>query len=318
MVTLLFSHDTCFQHNPVPGHVEKPGRYDVIEKALAGPEFDCLDRRSAPLGTWEQVGLVHPAEQRAWVAAQEKARLQEPEGVIALDPDTFIGPSSLEAALRGVGAGIGAVDAMMAGEADNVFCLVRPPGHHAEAARAMGFCVFNSAAIAAYHARQAHGAARVAVVDFDVHHGNGTQAIFWDDENMFFASSHEFPQYPGTGSRADQGAFQQIHNQPLATGIGSHGFQRAWGDHLLPALQDFAPDFIIISAGFDAHIADPLGGLELKEADFAWITEQIGQVAAAACQGRMVSFLEGGYDLDALGKSAAAHVKALASLPQIG
>ncbi|MEE9329284.1 MAG: histone deacetylase family protein [Parvularculaceae bacterium] len=318
MTTLLISQPDCQLHDPISGHVEQPARYGAVAAALATEGFGFLERSIAPLGQWHQVGLAHPEEQMGWIKQRELARQEEIDGVMALDPDTFLGPGSLNAALYGVGAGVAGVDAVMAGEADNAFCLVRPPGHHAELNRAMGFCVFNSAAIAARHARVAHGCERIAVVDFDVHHGNGTQNILWEDEAGFFASSHEWPQYPGTGKASDRGLYGTIYNQPLETGSGSHLFQRAWGQELLPALQDFGPDFIIISAGFDGHIADPLGGLALRETDFYWVTEAIRQVAQDTCQGRIVSLLEGGYDLGALGKSASAHVKALARLPEIG
>jgi acetoin utilization deacetylase AcuC-like enzyme len=197
------------------------------------------------------------------------------------------------------------------GEAKNAFIAARPPGHHALASRAMGFCLFNSAVVAAFHARAVHGAKRVAVVDFDVHHGNGTEAIFWNDENAFYASSHEFPQYPGTGRSSDRGAFDNVANAPLPTGASGEAFRRAWGERLLPALSAFGPDLIVISAGFDAHRADPLGGLALVEADFAWATAEIAGLARDQCGGRLISVLEGGYDLGALGRSAAAHVKAL-------
>ena len=200
------------------------------------------------------------------------------------------------------------------GEAKNAFVAARPPGHHAEPNRAMGFCLYNAAAIAAYHARAAHGASRVAVVDFDVHHGNGTEAAFWHDEQAFFASSHEWPQYPGTGRETDRGAFENICNAPLATGTDGDGFRRAWGDGLLPALSSFDPDVVIISAGFDAHAADPLGGLGLVDDDFAWITQEIAAIADDKCGGRLISLMEGGYDLDALASAATAHVKTLSAL----
>lgn len=212
--------------------------------------------------------------------------------------------------MRAAGGACAAVDAIYAGEAKNAFIAARPPGHHAEPERAMGFCFFNNAAIAANHARK-HGANRIAVVDFDVHHGNGTEAALWHDENAFFASSHEWPQYPGTGKESDRGAFDNIHNAPLATGDGSDEFRRIWGERLLPALSDFGPDFIVISAGFDAHAADPLGGLKLTEDDFIWATAEIAGIARDKAGGRLISVLEGGYDLPALGASAAAHVKAL-------
>ncbi|MEO1137141.1 MAG: histone deacetylase family protein, partial [Pseudomonadota bacterium] len=216
-----------------------------------------------------------------------------------------------DATLRAAGGACAAVDALYADDATNAFVAARPPGHHAEPERAMGFCLFNGAAIAALHARTAHDAKRVAVVDFDVHHGNGTEAAFWHDENAFYASSHEWPQYPGTGRASDHGAFDNIANAPLAGGEGATAFRRAWGENLLPALSNFSPDIIVISAGFDAHRADPLGGLQLTEDDFAWVTREIMGVARETAGGRVVSILEGGYDLPALAASAAAHVKAL-------
>jgi len=314
MTTLLYSHADFGQHEVPPGHPERQSRYGAVEAALSTSDFDDLIRREAPEAAWDRIALAHPQDHLDLV--QTKA--PRDEGWAQLDPDTFMGPHSLSAARRGAGAAVAAVDAVMAGEADNAFIIARPPGHHAEQDRAMGFCFFNNAAIAALHAQEAHGCARVAVVDFDVHHGNGTQAIFWEREHAFFASSHEWPQYPGTGKESDRGLYDQITNQPLARGEGGQAFRRVWGERLLPALSDFAPDFIVISAGFDAHAADPLGGLQLVEEDFAWITAEIAAIARDKCESRVISVLEGGYDLDALGKSAAAHVKALASHGQIG
>jgi acetoin utilization deacetylase AcuC-like enzyme len=233
------------------------------------------------------------------------------EGMVQFDADTFAGPHSLDASLRAAGGACAAVDALYKGEAQNAFVAARPPGHHAEPERAMGFCLFNGAAIAAQHARAAHGARRVAVVDFDVHHGNGTEAAFWHDEHAFYASSHEWPQYPGTGRASDRGAFDNIANAPIAGGEGSLAFRRVWGEKLLPALSDFAPELIVISAGFDGHAADPLGGLNLSEDDFAWVTAEILAVARDKAAGRIVSILEGGYDLPALAASVSAHVKVL-------
>ena len=305
MKTLLYTHPVFRRHEVPPGHVERPERYTWVEEALQAEEFSDLDRRVPPLATREQIDRVHTQSYRELV--EENA---PQSGLAQFDADTFMGPSSLEAARRAAGAAVAATEAVMKGEAKNAFIAARPPGHHATPERAMGFCIFNSAAIAAMHARTL-GAERVAVVDFDVHHGNGTEAAFWHDQDAFYASSHEWPQYPGTGRASDRGAFDNIANAPLMTASGGDAFRRAWGEKLLPALSDFGPDFVVISAGFDAHRDDPLGGLALTEADFAWATAEIAAVAKDKAQGRLISTLEGGYDLGALGSSAAAHVKAL-------
>lgn len=313
MTTLIYTHDDFGLHETPRGHVEQPARFAAVTQALSADGLADLPRREPPMVAADAVMRVHSDVQFHRIA--DAADRQSASGdIVALDPDTFLGEASFAAALRAAGAGVAAVDAVMAGEAANAFIAARPPGHHAEPDRPMGFCFFNSAAIAALHARATHGCQRIAVVDFDVHHGNGTQAAFEQDPDAFFASSHEWPQYPGTGRATDQGVADNIHNAPLATGTGSVDFRRAWGDRLLPALEDFDPDFVIISAGFDAHRADPLGGLGLTEDDFAWVTSQIMAVARDSCAGRTISFLEGGYDLTALGKSAAAHVAALAGV----
>jgi acetoin utilization deacetylase AcuC-like enzyme len=306
MTTLLYTHASFAAHEVPPGHVEHAGRYAAIEKMLRHEEFAALDRRSPPRASAEQIERVHTARFRELVEANAPT-----EGLAQFDADTFAGPHTLDASLRAAGGACAAVDALFKGEAKNAFVAARPPGHHAEPERAMGFCLFNGAAIAAMHARTAHGAKRVAVVDFDVHHGNGTEAAFWHDENAFYASSHQWPQYPGTGRATDRGAFDNIANAPLAGGEGGSAFRRAWGDKLLPALSDFGPDLIVISAGFDAHAADPLGGLNLSEDDFSWVTAELAAVAKDKAGGRIVSLLEGGYDLKALAASAAAHVRAL-------
>ena len=227
-----------------------------------------------------------------------------------LDPDTVVSPGSWEAALRAPGAVIRAVDQVAAGHTDNAFCAIRPPGHHAEPAKAMGFCLFNSVAVAALHARTAHGATRVAVVDFDVHHGNGTQAAFWTDKNLFFGSTHQMPLFPGTGALDETGT-GNIFNAPLRPGDGGEDFRAAFQDRILPALDAFAPDFILVSAGFDAHLKDPLAQIRLLEPDFAWVTEKLLEAAAKHSGGKLVSTLEGGYDLDALASSTGVHVKTL-------
>ena len=305
MTTLLFTHNDFHRHEVPPGHAEHAGRYDAVDAALSTQDFADLARRSAPMAADRDLMLVHP--ERYVEAVRKNAPAT---GLAQFDADTFLGPSSLNASLRGAGACIAAVDALFDDAADNAFIAARPPGHHAEPERAMGFCFFNNVAIAGLHARR-RGASKIAILDFDVHHGNGTEVACWHDEGAFFASSHEWPQYPGTGRETDRGAFDNIHNAPLPTGADGQTFRRVWGDRLLPALSDFDPDLIVISAGFDAHKADPLGGLELTEDDFAWLTKEIVGVAKSACEGRIVSVLEGGYDLSALGASAAAHVKVL-------
>ncbi len=304
--TVLFTHEDFGGHETPPGHVEQPGRFQAVADALAGEEFGALSRRSAPLVELRLIEAVHGER---LVSIIKNAR--PAEGLVQIDGDTFMGPTSFDAALRAAGAAAAGVSMVFEGEAANVFVAARPPGHHAEPEKPMGFCLFNSVVIGAMHARAAYGAERVAVVDFDVHHGNGTQAAFWDDENAFFASSHEWPQYPGSGRKEDRGAYDNIANAPIATGEGGESFRRAWGEALLPALSDFNPDLILISAGFDAHLADPLGGLRLTEDDFAWITGEILAIAEDKCCGRVVSLMEGGYDLPALGRSAAAHVRSL-------
>lgn len=306
MTTLLYVHEAFGLHETPAGHPERAERYAAVENALSAPEFEALVRRSAPAATRASIERVH---KKSFVDALFEAAPQD--GLERLDPDTTMGPHSLDAALRAAGAAIDAVDQIYSGAATNAFVAARPPGHHAPPDRAMGFCLFNTAAIAAMHARAAHGASRVAVLDFDVHHGNGTEEFFWHDNAAFFASSHQWPQYPGTGRQSDRGAFDNIWNAPLPAGTGGLGFQKAWGDRLLPALVDFGPDFVVVSAGFDAHRADPLGGLELVEQDFAWITREILAVARDVCGARVVSVLEGGYNLDALADSASAHVAGL-------
>ncbi len=306
MTTLLYSHEACLDHDTGEGHPERPARLTAVLSALEDPAFDGLLRREAPRAGRNQLERAHPADYLDEIFASIPG-----EGRARLDSDTVVSPGSGEAALRAAGAVCAAVDSVMAGEADNAFCAVRPPGHHAEVAQAMGFCLFNSVAVGAYQARAEHGCGRVAVIDFDVHHGNGTQAIFWNDPDLLLISSHQMPLYPGSGQAGERGAANNIMNLPLAPASGSEAFRSVWREQGLPRLAAFDPDFILISAGFDAHADDPLAGLELGEEDFAWITTEILQVAKAACGGRVVSTLEGGYDLDALGRSAAAHVRAL-------
>ena len=308
-MTLIFEHAICLEHDMGAGHPERPDRLRAIQIALAEPEFAALERRQAPLASWQQIALVHPQSyiDQVIAAAPEQGRVQ-------LDPDTAMNPASLEAAQRATGAVCAAIDAVMAGQAKNAFCAVRPPGHHAEPERSMGFCIFNSVAIGAQHARAAHGLQRVAVVDFDVHHGNGTQAAFWDDGDLFYGSTHQMPLYPGTGAASETGA-GNIHNFPLAPGAAGIDFRDAVTDGLLPALDAFKPEFLLISAGFDAHADDPLAQLRLDTDDYTWVSRELLAVAARHADGRLVSSLEGGYDLTALAMATAAHIRALMSGP---
>lgn len=306
MTTLLYSHPICAEHETGPGHPERPARLRAVLSALDDPAFEALERREAPLAERAQIERVHPSDYVEAVFAAVPG-----SGTAHLDGDTVVSPASGEAALRAAGAVTAAVDAVMAGEADNAFCAIRPPGHHAEPDRAMGFCIFSNAAIGALHARAAHRVHRIAVVDFDVHHGNGTQAAFWDDPDLMLLCSHQMPLYPGTGSAGERGAHGNIVNVPLPPGAGSEEFREIYRHVVIPRLRAFDPDFVIISAGFDAHYADPLAGLNFTEADFAWATSEILHVAEHAARGRVVSTLEGGYDLDGLARSAAAHVGAL-------
>jgi acetoin utilization deacetylase AcuC-like enzyme len=305
MTTLLISHDAGLNHRTPPGHPERPDRLTAIGEALADPRFAPLLRMEAPVAPLEAVTSAHTL---AYAEALDRARPRE--GAVAIDPDTVMSPGTWEAALRGVGGAMLAVDQVMRGKVRNAFCAMRPPGHHAERDRAMGFCFFNNAAIAARHAQRVHGAARVAIMDFDVHHGNGTQDIFWDDPSVLYASTHQMPLYPGTGAASETGA-GNIVNAPLEPGDGGAEFRAAMETRVLPAIQAFRPDLVVISAGFDAHAQDPLGGLEFTEDDFAWATERLMGIAGDHAAGRVVSVLEGGYDLDGLGRSAAAHVAAL-------
>ena len=266
MTTLLFHHDSSARHDTGPGHPERPDRIRAVMAALSADEFSDLDRREAPEAEPGHLSRAHSA---AFVEALLDA--VPAEGRVRVDPDTLMSPDSGEASLRAAGAMVAAVDAVMAGDADNAFCAVRPPGHHAEAARSMGFCMFNNVAVGALHAREELGADKVAVVDFDVHHGNGTQAIFEADPSLFFASTHEFPLYPGTG-RAEETGCGNIVNVPLRPGSGSEQFRAAMEDGVLPALRAFAPDLLLVSAGFDAHERDPLATLRLVEDDYAWVT----------------------------------------------
>ena len=305
MPTLHLTHPDCLLHDTGAGHPERPDRLRAIDDALSSDVFKPLKREQAPLAELAVIERLHP---HGYV---EAIRAASPErDLIGLDPDTVMSPKSFDAALRAAGAAVYAVDQVMLGAVDNAFCAVRPPGHHAEPSRAMGFCLFNNVAVAALHARAAHGAERVAVVDFDVHHGNGTQDAFWSDKNLFYGSTHQMPLFPGTGALSETG-IGNIFNAPLSPGDGSAAFKQAFLTRILPALHDFAPDFLLISAGFDAHRDDPLAQIQLVEADFTWVTEKLLEAAAKHAGGRVVSTLEGGYNLEALGRSTAAHVQAM-------
>ncbi len=303
----MFTHADCLGHDTGAHHPECAERLRRVIGALEHPDFVPLLREDAPEATPEQLRLAHPA---GYVDAILDIRPAEGESVY-IDGDTLMSHGSPAAIRRVAGAAIAAVDAVMEGWAGAAFAAVRPPGHHAERARAMGFCLFNGAAIAALHARARWGLRRVAVVDFDVHHGNGTQDIFENDPDLFYASSHQSPCYPGTGAASERGVSGNVVNMPLRPGTDGAGFRAAWESVGLPALLSFAPELLVISAGFDAHRADPLANLRLGTEDFGWITDRLLAVADECCPGRVVSILEGGYDLDALAASAALHVRRL-------
>jgi acetoin utilization deacetylase AcuC-like enzyme len=307
VTTALITHLACLEHDTGPYHPESADRLRAVLGALESEEFAALLREVAPAATVEQLTRVHPLN---YVEALLAVRPGAGESV-QIDADTVMSEGSAEAALRAAGAAVMGVDAVMEGWARSVFAAVRPPGHHAEPKRPMGFCLFNNAAVAAMHARARWGVQRIAVVDFDVHHGNGTQAMFAADPDLFYASSHQSPCYPGTGEPWDRGVANNIVNAPLRPGEGSAAFHAAWERDILPELDRFAPGLLIISAGFDAHKADPLAQLRLETADYTWITNELIAIAERHCGGRVVSVLEGGYDLDALAAASAAHVRAL-------
>jgi acetoin utilization deacetylase AcuC-like enzyme len=305
-MTIIFTHRSAADHDTGPGHPERPDRIRAVMQVLDSAGFAELERRESPVADIDQIARIHRRDYVTAVLDAVPAR-----GYARIDPDTTMSPASGDAALRSVGAVVAAVDAVLAGEARNAFCAVRPPGHHAEPGRGMGFCLFNNVAIAAAHARIAHHVDRVAIVDFDVHHGNGTQAAFWSDPSVLFASSHEYPFYPGTGAEDECGQ-GNIHNVPLASSSGSAEFRKGMERKILPALEAFDPGLILISAGFDAHARDPLASIRLEEEDFAWITRKIVDIAGEYCDGKLVSSLEGGYDLTALSASVSAHLSELA------
>jgi acetoin utilization deacetylase AcuC-like enzyme len=308
MSTWIYSHEACLDHRPGPHHPEGPQRLQAVLSALRPREFGALHWEQAPMGSRAQLEHVHDPD---YIDAVREAAPKQ--GYSLLDAgDTIMSPGTWEAVMRCVGAACAAVDAVVDTRARNAFCATRPCGHHAERDRAMGFCVFNQAAIAALHARHSHGLRRIAVVDFDVHHGNGTQHCFENDPDLFFGSSHQAPFYPGTGATSERGVAGNILNIPLQRGSGSDIFRRRMSDHMLPALRRFAPQLLIISAGFDAHHLDPLGGLAFTDEDYAWITRELMAVAAESASSRVVSILEGGYSLEGLACGTAAHVRALA------
>jgi acetoin utilization deacetylase AcuC-like enzyme len=306
MTTLLLTHRASLDHLTPPGHPERPDRIRAVDQVLSESRFDKLVRDEAPEGTLELARLCHDEHY-----IEELRRIAPDKGLIYLTGDTSMSPGTWEAAMRSVGGAVAATDAVMSGAADNAFLAMRPPGHHAETSKPMGFCFFDHAAIAARHAQRKYGIARAAVVDFDVHHGNGTQDIFWADPTMMYCSTHQMPLFPGTGATGERGEHDTIVNAPLAPNDGAAKFRAAFENLILPQLTKFAPELIVISAGFDAHRRDPLANINLDAEDFGWVTRKLMDVAHSSAGGRVVSVLEGGYDLQGLKESVAAHVTAL-------
>ncbi len=295
MTTLVLSHPASLDHLTPPGHPERPDRIRAVNQVLAEDRFKHLVRGEAPEGSLDSVALCHNEHY-----IEELRHIAPSEGLVYLDGDTSMSPGTWEAVMRGVGGAIAATEAVINGSATNAFVATRPPGHHAEISKPMGFCFFDQAAIAARHAQRTHGIGRVAVVDFDVHHGNGTQDIFWADPTVMYCSTHQMPLFPGTGASSERGDHDTIVNAPLASGDGGAKFRSAFENLILPQLQKFSPELLIISAGFDAHRRDPLASLNLDASDFGWVTRKLMDVADASAGGRIVSVLEGGYDLQGL------------------
>ncbi len=306
MTVLFYTHPSALAHRTGAGHPERPERLRAIRDLLARAPLPGLEEREAPPASVEQIARAHPRDhvERILAAIPE-------DGFRHLDPDTVVSPGSREAALRAAGAAVAAVGAVLGGEAKRAFCCMRPPGHHAEPRRAMGFCLFDNIAIGALEARTVHGIGRIAIFDFDVHHGNGTQAIFWEDPETLYCSTHQWPLYPGTGRESETGVAGNVLNRTFPPGTGSAAWRAVVAEAMLPAIDAFAPELVMISAGFDAHAADPLANLMLVEEDFAWITGELVALAERHARGRVVSVLEGGYDLDALARSVRAHLEAL-------
>jgi acetoin utilization deacetylase AcuC-like enzyme len=304
MSTMIIQHDDCMRHDPGVKHPESSQRINAVLGGLEGLRE--LEKLPAPYATVEQITRAHPAE--FWAAL----RAQEPlKGIVAIDPDTHLNNGSIDAALRASGGLCFAVDQLLSNKAQRAFCVVRPPGHHSEPEHAMGFCLLNHVSIGALHALENPAIKRVAIIDFDVHHGNGTQAIFEQNPDVMFVSSHQQPLYPGTGYMEETGC-GNVLNMPLAPGDGSAAFRKSWSTLGLPAIHSFAPDLILVSAGFDAHKRDPLAQLEVQDVDYRWITEEICDLATDSCKGRIASILEGGYDMQALASASRSHVQGLA------
>lgn len=304
-MTIIYTDPVFGRHKTPSGHPECAERFAAAERALSHPKFEPLERRTAGPVPADAVFAVHP---EAHIADLDS--MVPEEGLVAVDADTAIGPFTMRAARTASGCAMAAVDAVFAGETKNAFVIGRPPGHHAEKTRAMGFCFLNHVAIAARHAQRVHGIKRVAIVDYDVHHGNGTQDIFWDDPTVFYASTHQVPLYPGTGEANERGR-GNILNVPLPPGTPGSLYRTLFDGAVMPALSAFKPELLILSSGFDAHDDDPLANIRLSDADFVWITERMMDLADRTCEGRLVSSLEGGYDLAALGRCVAGHVGAL-------